>query len=427
MYHTFDICQQIAEKLKDPETVSSIISNAIGSGRFYSDRWDESTLATGWPGIALFFSAMDRQFPNSGYDKTAYNYLQLSLSSPPINLSLLQGLSGIAFVVYHCSLNGARYSNLLETLDEALIDQWNCFSINEISQNFRNGLLGFSSFLIYLTLRKESPKFQIIIKECLTKLINSLNDPVLAFNRTLPGWYTSVDFLNEDAQKKYPNGKFDLSMMYGICGTLSILSLCANQGIWIYGLRETIFNLSNWLKLKQKQLSVGPVWDHSSSYEEEIGLSQDSPPLYRDAWCYGTPCVARTLYSAGKALNDKQLLLFSEDILIQSINKPDKEWNLMGPTFAFGRAGLLAIVLRMNQATNNWTLSKKAQYLEQDIKRFYSPAHPFGFQSVDSEPPNLYRWVDDPGLVNGATGIALSLLSAQGQDDSMWDRIFLVS
>ena len=38
-----------------------------------------------------------------------------------------------------------------------------------------------------------------------------------------------------------------------------------------------------------------------------------------------------------------------------------------------------------------------------------------------------YEWLDDPGLLTGATGVGLALLAAATAIEPAWDRILLVS
>ena len=100
---------------------------------------------------------------------------------------------------------------------------------------------------------------------------------------------------------------------------------------------------------------------------------------------------------------------------------------MMGPSFTDGRAGVLAIAYRMAQDTHNPHLWKQVGLLENSLKEFYTPNASFGFQTVQVDSSNTYRWIDNPGLWRGATGIALSLLLAQRREESIWDRIFLLS
>lgn len=416
MDHSLSICQQVGEKLKNPQDVSFAISHG-----------DESSIAEGWPGIALFYSVMDRHFPEAGWDRIAHEYLKLSIAELENSLltpcSLLQGLSGLCFVAYHCSKEETRYEKLLQNLDTLFIDQ-----LEEILKNTSvdcNGLESLNGILVYLILRQNHPRFLLYAKECLRIIIQNLSSPKIAFELRLEGWYEPPNSIEDGTRAEYPKGRFNLSMLHGAPGTLAALAIAACENIWTDGMEDLLMSLSRWLKKKQKKTAFGPAWHHSSSLEEEAGETEDSVSLFRDTWCYGLPCVARSLFLTAKALYDPELRQYSEELMVQVFSKPDKEWNLMGPSFASGRAGLMAITYRMHQETKNTVLFNKYRYLEEDLKRFYHPSHLFGFQSVDAI-SDEYRWVDDPSLICGAAGIALSLLLVQGRDDSKWDRIFLL-
>jgi hypothetical protein len=50
-----------------------------------------------------------------------------------------------------------------------------------------------------------------------------------------------------------------------------------------------------------------------------------------------------------------------------------------------------------------------------------------GFETRGSDGAGSPAWSDDPGLLTGATGIALALLAATSPIEPAWDRMLLVS
>lgn len=103
-----------------------------------------------------------------------------------------------------------------------------------------------------------------------------------------------------------------------------------------------------------------------------------------------------------------------------------KEWNPLGTSFVNGLAGILASTYRMAEETENPKLWQHVKELEADLSSFYRPESPFGYQMVHVDSFNNYNWVDNPGLLYGASGIALSLMLVQNREELDWDRAFLL-
>jgi hypothetical protein len=93
------------------------------------------------------------------------------------------------------------------------------------------------------------------------------------------------------------------------------------------------------------------------------------------------------------------------------------------PTFCHGVAGLLQITLRFANDTGDPIFVQAAADLTEQILGMYRPDHPLGF--TDLEPGG--NPVDQPGLLDGAPGVALALLAAATDVPPAWDRLFLLS
>lgn len=442
MYHTFDICQAIADKLRSPEHVCTRMQENVQRGNFMAEEWTELSFAEGLPGIASFYGMMDQFFPYQGWDQVAYTYLKLTIQKTEeqgINhTSLFAGLTGMCFAAYLCSKQGYRYPHLLSKLENLLFREIEMFLLRQVDQlldrdreappHFYNLTNGLSGVVAYLLVRKEQAACHRLAFDCLSRLVLLLKRKRVIKGYGVPGWYISPEEqLVPEAQTKYPNGNFILSMSYGVTGCLSVLALAALEGIVVSGQYELIQEMAAWLKNKRIQAPAGSYyWHHTVSFEEEISQQQHSTELTRDAWSYGNPTVSRALYLAARATRDFSLMKFAEDSFLSIFSKTWQEWNLMGPAFFWGRAGLLALTYHMAQDTGHPVLLKQVGYLENDLKNFYHPSHLFGFQTIHVAEPEDYRWIDHPGLLNGAVGIALALLLVHSQEEVIWTRIFLI-
>src|SRR5260370_38329205 len=86
-------------------------------------------------------------------------------------------------------------------------------------------------------------------------------------------------------------------------------------------------------------------------------------------------------------------------------------------------AGLLQVTLRFAHDTGLPFFKEAATSLCEQLLSRYDPERTFGFSSIEPE-GNL---VDQPGLLDGAPGVVLTMLSAATDFLPSWDRLFLLS
>lgn len=431
MYNTIDICQDIAEKLKN-------FSSTDPYKQDMGTSWPNFTLTSGTPGIVCFFAAIDYIFPHQGWDDAAHQYLKEAIDSIDVAISeghsLFGGLTGICFAAYLCSKRGSRYQKLLSKLDSLLIQEVEKdihFLQKEDIKNQKpippyryNLMFGLTGIIAYLILRKEDLRLLKLAKDCIQTLISILLSQKQIHNKTVPGWYVAPEDIREESEKeRNPNGRFILTLPYGVTGCLSVLSLAAWEGIDTPKLFDTIKLLSSWVNQKKVISSSALNWPYALSFESEIG-EQQNPDFNLKAWCYGIPAAASSLCLASRVTRDKVIRNSAEEALNKLFSQPMEQDHSSDPSLVYGKAGLLAVTYRMAKLLDSGPLMKTASQLEQEVKSLYSPSHPFGFQYYDSY--NQKKW-NEPGLLYGASGVGLALLLASGRiDDVLWDRALLI-
>ena len=103
--------------------------------------------------------------------------------------------------------------------------------------------------------------------------------------------------------------------------------------------------------------------------------------------------------------------------------RPIDERRIDSPTFCHGIAGLLQVTLRFAHDTGLPVFSQAASELTEQLLAMYDPERALGYCSIEPG-GNL---VDQPGLLDGAPGVALVLLAASSNVEPTWDRLFLLS
>lgn len=426
MYSTNYICQDLAERMRRTFEVTSFMHESVQKGAFLSDSWMEGTLAEGIPGIVTFYAVLDHHFKNEGWDDVGYNWLKLAMQNLEKdgynNISLLSGLAGLCFATHLSSKNGTRYTDVLEQLETRLIDEiehtWSRPLTRSLERGewllpaFYNLMQGIAGVIGYLLLRKDDARINRTLHFCVEELSQAILTPVRYKQEVQPSWFVAPNGAHDE-------GSYILSMPYGITGSLSALSLAARDGIETRNSKKAISHLADWLSKKHSLLQWPPIIPAGKD-DVSIGLNKDT-------WAYGAPPIARSLYLAAQVTNNEELKEFAIDAFMNVFRRSDYDWNQMASTFAAGKAGLLAITHFMRKEIREESLRDKLCFLEERIKSFYSPTHHFGFRTVDVTQRGEYRWIDHPGLLEGASGVALSLLLVQDAPTLPWERAFLIN
>jgi hypothetical protein len=82
----------------------------------------------------------------------------------------------------------------------------------------------------------------------------------------------------------------------------------------------------------------------------------------------------------------------------------------------------------MYQATGDAQLKEAATFWFERTLELRRPGEGVaGFAAFMPEEDGKERWIADPGLLNGAAGIALALLAAITPVEPAWDQMLLVS
>lgn len=238
--------------------------------------------------------------------------------------------------------------------------------------------------------------------------LTTLTRMILTRDGIRPGWWAPAG-LNGSSPQAEPSGTAATGMAHGIAGPLAFLSVATIAGYTVDQQPEAIGGAASWLLRWRTPVLDWPP--HITGTELDSGTA-DPAPGRRDAWCYGTPGIARALTLAGQALGSPVLTQAARESARTLENRPDPHWDVEGPTLCHGYAGVL-------QSTG----SGKAVSA---LVRLFSPRHRFGFQHVTRE-----EAIDDPGFLTGACGAALALadcsaLPASGVTDK-WDALLLLS
>jgi lantibiotic biosynthesis protein len=215
-------------------------------------------------------------------------------------------------------------------------------------------------------------------------------------------------------------GYLDCGLAHGAPGILAVLAIALSRGIQVDGQVEAIRRFASSMLDYTTFDAYGVTWPQAVPLD---GAAPSAVPVSRSAWCYGSPGVARALQLAGAALSDVGLRDAATTAVQAILRRLDAARHPAdSPTFCHGMAGVRQVVLRfIHNAGPGTPAEATASALAGWLLAEYSPDRLLGYGPLSGED------VEDPGLLDGAAGVVMTLLAAATGTEPTWDRMFLLS
>ena len=206
---------------------------------------------------------------------------------------------------------------------------------------------------------------------------------------------------------------------------MAFLARSRALGVRAEGLDEALRHLVTWLAARRRDDAYGPRWpvgvplDATGRVATDFDDADRPPP---DAWCYGTPGVARVLWLAGAAIDDSAICELAANAMLAVYPRLADCEHVIAPGLCHGLAGLLQITMRFHHDTGDERFAHHAQALLDRLLVLYEPDSAYGYRERDHP-----RNPDNPGFVDGAAGVAMTLLAASTDVAPDWDRMLLIA
>lgn len=441
--------ERFIETCTDPQLVKKVVNDPKNthknrkSSRFL--HWYDLSLVDGFAAFVLFFTTLDHIYPEEKrFDLIAHRYILeikdvIEKNGLPSDGSLYSGTAGLCYAIACASKQRTRYVKMLLTLETYLSKQLSKGYIPRIQNSLHShepihfglydliqGFTGIGLYLIQNNLTKETN--QLIEK--LLDLSVQITSPIKYHGYQVPGWICPSEFLPlKEEQSMHPIAIFNMGLSHGVPSLLGFMSVALKAGIEIPGQIGAMKAIIEWLKSNVTSDKNTYFFQAQVTFDEQI--TQTAPKSQnlsnREAWCYGTPGVSRTLYLAASALNDEDTMTFATKTFASIFKRPHKKWKLAGPTFCHGIAGLFLITYLMATDTQSDFLWDKVRDLEKILFQFYSQDTPFGFRDFDLCKDGSYCPIDKASLLTGATGIWLSWLTTRCKLIPKWYYPFMIN
>jgi hypothetical protein len=379
-----------------------------------STKLSEVSLAGGSAGLAVLCAYLAL----TGYDDggNAEQFLEQAvqaLSSTHMAPSLYGGFAGVAWTAIHVQkrLFEAYQTDSTQGIDDAL-RTYLARSPWHDHYDLIAGLVGLGVYAL-----EQLPHSRAA--ELLGCVVDRL-DELAEHNEQGIAWFTPPQLLPDWQRELCPKGYYNLGVAHGMPGVIALLGQACAAGVRRDKAEPLLEGAVAWLltqKLRGSGHSIFPSWAGP-------GIERDDCRL---AWCYGDAGIAAALLGAARCLGKPVWEQEALEVARQAAQRTTDAAGVADAGLCHGAAGLGHIFNRIYQASGAVVFKEAAiAWFERTLEMRRPTGGIGGFCALDSV--NGERcWVDDPGLLGGAAGIALALLAAITSVEPAWDRVLLVS
>jgi lantibiotic modifying enzyme len=330
------------------------------------------------------------------------------ISSEPMGPGLFTGFAGVGWTATY--LRGeAEADDACEEMDEALVGFLRRGSSRD-GFDLINGLAGIG---VYFLERSQVPAAGEGIRLVVERLAET-GEP----NRDGLAW--PVPQVARGDATGIGRPRYDVGVAHGVPGLVGFLSAVERTTFASDGSRSLLEGAVRWV-LAQRAAD--------GSFPSFAGQGADPVPA-RSAWCYGSPGIAAALLAAGIATEVEEWISVAVEVARAVALRPEKASGVVDAGLCHGAAGLAHLLNRLYQATGDDQLRAGALRWYDRTLAMRRPDR--GVGGYPAWIPPLHRdsgggWVDEPGFLGGAAGVALALLAGVSTEDPNWDRVLLLS
>jgi lantibiotic biosynthesis protein len=382
-------------------------------------------LAQGEAGIALLHGWMDRCFPEERWDIAAHAHLARAAESVADLLEsgpgLFAGAAGLAYTAHYLSRHGERYRRMLSSVEAVLLPEITAAASalgarrDGVPVHSYDVITGLAGAAAYLLSRRDDAAASEALGAVVQALVSLSEEDAVG-----PRWRTPYEMLDPFMQKVFRSGNINCGLAHGVPGPLAAMAIAYYLDVRVDRLPEAITRVADWLLRQRISDAWGPAWPYAVPLDP---ADASAHPHARNAWCYGSPGVARALWLAGDALGERRYRDAAIEAIAAVIRRPVAGRGIDGSTFCHGVAGLLQIVLRFAHDAGTPELVGAACTLCDQLLALHEPESLLGYRNIEADGSQN----DLPWLLEGAAGVAMTLLAAGGGVEPTWDRIFLLS
>ena len=347
---------------------------------------------------------LEAPYANTAYDVALDDLIATIQGGVPVTSLYDQGLAGLGWTLTHI-LDG---DESLGVLDEALV---------EIIKNERTtggydlaqGLTGIGVYFLERLLTGGDDR----AREGLELVIDALARCAHVHDDGIT-WLTTAEIGPESYRASYPDGFYDCGLAHGTPGVVAFLGRAAALPDKPAAPRKLCDAALRWIAAQRQ------ARDPHGRFPAMI-MKGEAPERSRAAWCYGDPGVAVALWGVASRLGTSTSLAL--ETAYDSATRAPETCGVRDTALCHGTVGMAHLCNRFFQASGDTTFRDAARDWYARTLAQKRPANDGigGFPQWRGE----LGWQPASGLIDGAIGIGLSLISAISETEPSWDRMLL--
>ena len=443
-----EVVRAVADRLASPERVAEIAgapSNTLTSPQGVEPVWRPVGLGDGFPAVGLLFAELAATDP--AQRRRVHAHLSAAVGALRSGTPrLYAGMASLAFAGQAAAASFGGYAGMLERLDREIAQQirerlaadrerivdGRPIGVHD-GYDVISGAAGVGRYLL--------DRYQVTgdptVGEALTDVLDTLvaiglAEDVPIRGKRLPPWWAYHVGTGRD-------GHLNLGLAHGVAGPLALLALAWRDGIRTNGQREAVERIVALLSRWRIEHDDGPGWprwvgpeDYAAVTARPGAAGSGAPdvsvarrPREREVWCYGGAGVGRALHLAGSAFDRPDWWNEGRRAVRAAVDTAEDRV-IHDFALCHGWSGLLQISSRMAADTGDVAFRNAADRLAGQVLAGWDPAAPFGFRYRQAAG---LGWVDRPGFLEGAAGIALALhtYASSAPPRTDWDAALLLA
>lgn len=358
------------------------------------------SLSGGAAGFAIAEAYLELAVPDCGHADRAAGFAERAFDAIPSvrkRASLYRGFAGVAWAVEHVS----RILFDLEDDGDPLVE------VDQLIERLlatpgglspEYDLIGGTVGLGVYALERAPRPLALQLTGSIVDWLDRASEPVDGGRR----WKHAVALIPEPRRARYPDGWYNLGLAHGVPGVIALCAELARADLLPASGRAMVEQAVGWLLAQARPPGVGGV----GRFPAHVAPGIDAEPV-RPAWCYGDAGVAMALLAAGRAFARQDWIGIACDLLSAVARASERELEITDAMLCHGAAGMAHLLNRAAQATGERALEEGARAWFGRVLAMGRPA--------------------EPGLLEGATGIALALVAAASDVEPQWDRAMLIN
>lgn len=376
----------------------------------------DPSLASGAMGMAIPFAyaAQADMLPEA--EASAVQWLERGMSTAhdARGLSLYGGLAGIGWTVAHLTGgDDAADDSNFSTLDAALRCQLDIAPADQrVPYDLVSGVVGWGTYALQ---RLPSPTARQLLELAIDRLAQLAVPQIDGIS-----WLTPSSVLPNEQQIEFPEGYLNLGVAHGVPGIIGLLSRAIDKSVAANAAMSLLTPTVEWLLAQQLPAQELGAFGY---YTAPGGRASD---VSRLGWCYGDLGNSLVIAHAAAVTENDDWRDAAHRLALRAARRAALTSGVEDAGLCHGASGNAHLFNRLYQHFGDDELHAAA------MNWF---ARTFAFEGrgggIGGYAAWLHRdargagWVDDPGLLEGATGVALALLAATTEVEPAWDAMLL--